>query len=56
LYWIEDKLSNAVLGLDLGLNAILVEHGFNMHDDLPEGMVKCVNWKEIYNHITGENI
>jgi hypothetical protein len=56
LYWIEDKLSNAVLGLDLGLNAILVEHGFNMHDDLPEGMAKCVNWKEIYNHITGENI
>ena len=56
LYWIEDKLSNAVLGLDLGLNAILVEHGFNMHDDLPEGMVKCTTWKEIYNHITGENI
>ena len=56
LYWIEDKLSNAVLGLDLGLNAILVEHGFNMHDELPEGMTKCVNWKEIYNHITGETI
>ena len=56
LYWIEDKLSNAVLGLDLGLNSILVEHGFNMHDDLPEGMTKCVNWKEIYNHITGETI
>jgi hypothetical protein len=27
-----------------------------MHEDLPEGMTKCVNWKEIYNHITGENI
>ena len=56
LYWLEDKLSNAVCGLDLGLKPILVEHGFNMHDELPEGMVKCVNWKEIYNHITGENI
>jgi len=56
LYWLEDKLSNAVLGLNLGLSSILVEHGFNMHDDIPEGMVKCVNWKEIYNHITGENI
>ena len=22
----------------------------------PEGMVKCTTWKEIYNHITGENI
>jgi hypothetical protein len=54
LYWIEDKLSNAVTGLDLGLKPILIEHGFNMLDDIPEGMTKVVNWKEIYNHITGE--
>ena len=54
LYWIEDKLSNAVAGLDLGLKPILIEHGFNMFDDIPEGMTKVVNWKEIYNHITGE--
>ena len=54
--WIEDKLANAVVGLDLGLKALLIEHGFNMHDDIPEGMTKVVNWKEIYNHITGENI
>ena len=51
LYWIEDKLSNAQLGLDLGLNAILIEHGFNMNDDIPEGMKKVVNWKEVYEHI-----
>jgi len=25
-----------------------------MLDDIPEGMTKVVNWKEIYNHITGE--
>ena len=56
LYWIEDKLSNAVCGLELGLKPILIEHGFNMHDDIPEGMTKVVNWKEIYNHITGENV
>ena len=56
LYWVEDKLENAVLGHNLGLSAILIEHGFNMHDTLPEGMTKVVNWKEIYNHITGENI
>jgi hypothetical protein len=48
LYWIEDKLSNAQLGLDLGLKSILIEHGFNMEDDIPEGMQKVVNWKEIY--------
>jgi hypothetical protein len=56
LYWIEDKLSNAVLGLDLGLKPILIEHGFNMHENVPEGMTKVVNWKELYNHITGEKI
>jgi hypothetical protein len=56
VYWIEDKLENAVLGLDLGLKSILMEHGFNMHDDIPEGMTKVVNWKEIYEHITGEKI
>ena len=51
LYWLEDKLSNAQLGLDLGLNAILIEHGFNMNDNIPEGMKKVVNWKEVYEHI-----
>tara|TARA_B110000503_G_scaffold127610_1_gene197533 strand:- start:532 stop:1134 length:603 start_codon:yes stop_codon:yes gene_type:complete len=56
LYWIEDKLENAVLGLDLGLKSILVEHGFNMHETLPEGMFKALNWKDIYEHITGEQI
>ena len=52
LYWIEDKLSNAQLGLDLGLKSILIEHGFNMYDDIPEGMQKVVNWKEIYEIVT----
>ena len=54
LFWIEDKLENALVGLDLGLNAILIEHGYNMHDDIPEGMTKVVNWKQLYNHIIGE--
>ena len=54
-YWIEDKLSNAQLGLDLGLKSILIEHGFNMEDDIPEGMQKVVNWKEIYEILTKTN-
>src|SRR6056300_146916 len=53
-YWIEDKMENAVVGLEMGLKSILVEHGFNMNDSIPVGMKKCVNWKEIYEHITGE--
>lgn len=54
LYWIEDKMENAFVGLQMGLRSILVEHGFNMYDSIPVGMYKAVNWKEIYEHITGE--
>lgn len=53
-YWIEDKLENALAGQAVGLKPILVEHGFNMNEKLPEGMFKAVNWKEIYDHIAGD--
>jgi hypothetical protein len=53
-YWIEDKMENAFAGLQVGLKSILVEHGFNMNDPIPQGMFKALNWKEIYEHITGE--
>lgn len=53
-YWIEDKLENAIAGQAVGLKPILVEHGFNMNEQLPDGMFKAVNWKEIYEHIVGE--
>lgn len=55
LYWIEDKMENALTGQKLGLKSILVEHGFNMNETIPTGMFKATNWKEIYNYITGEN-
>lgn len=54
LYWIEDKFENAVTGQKMGLSPILIEHGFNMNETLPEGMFKATNWKEIYEYITGE--
>lgn len=54
LYWIEDKIQNAELGLDCGLKPILVEHGFNMHYNNPN-IAKVLNWRDIYNIITGEN-
>ncbi len=54
LYWIEDKYENAVAGLKFGLKPILIEHGFNMNEPVLEGMVKCLNWKEIYEHVTGQ--
>jgi len=49
--WVEDKIENAELGVDLGLDSVLIEHGFNMHyDDIP--LMK--NWKEVYEYATGE--
>jgi len=50
-FWIEDKVENAELGADLGLNSLLMEHGHNMnhyHDH-----VRTVkNWKEVYDIVT----
>jgi hypothetical protein len=54
LYWVEDKYENAVAGLKYGLKPILIEHGFNMNEPVLDGMVKCLNWKDIYEHITGQ--
>jgi len=51
LFWIEDKMENAIAGLEVGLNPILIEHGYNMNYSVPVGMKKCLNWKEIYEHI-----
>ena len=56
LYWIEDKLENAEAGLEVGLKPILIEHGFNMNDKLDPNIKKVVNWKEVYEHITGETV
>ena len=48
--WIEDKVENAILGLDMGLDSILIEHGFNMHTtDVP--LMK--NWKDVYEYVAG---
>lgn len=55
LYWIEDKVENAELGRKLGLRSILIEHGFNMHYS-QVGIKKVVNWREVYEHITGEKV
>lgn len=50
LFWIEDKVENAQVGADLGLQAILVEHEHNMDiDDIP----LAKNWKEIHDIVVG---
>ena len=51
-YWIEDKSENYELGLDMGLNSILMAHDHNVNYD--KRGVRVHNWREIYNLITGE--
>lgn len=49
LIWVEDKPENARVGMQLGLDSLLMEHGHNMNENLP--IVK--NWKEIWEYATG---
>ena len=51
LFWIEDKIQNCEVGRDLGLRALLMEHGHNFTYENPE-IPRVRNWKEIYQHIT----
>jgi hypothetical protein len=44
-WWIEDKVENAVAGQNVGLNPLVMEHGFNMNDNT---VPRVKNWKEIY--------
>jgi FMN phosphatase YigB (HAD superfamily) len=51
-YWVEDKPENADVGLNFGLNSILVDHEHNK--DYEGDAIRVRNWREIYNIITGE--
>lgn len=49
--WIEDKITNAEVGYDLGLSSVLMEHEHNMKYNNPNiPIVK--NWQEIYEMLT----
>ncbi len=50
-FWIEDKIDNAVVGLEYGLKSLIMEHGHNMGYIGPVPIVK--NWSDIYSRITG---
>lgn len=53
LFWIEDKWENAVLGADLGLNTILVDHSYN-REYRDSRIVRAKDWKEITGIILDE--
>jgi hypothetical protein len=50
-YWIEDKFENAELGVDMGLNSLLMLHSHNSNRNTRAKKVN--NWKAIYNEIIG---
>ena len=48
LLWVEDKLENAVLGENIGLESVLMRH---QHNYLNEHQIPTVaNWREIYDY------
>lgn len=52
LWWVEDKIDNCIVGTNLGLNSLLMEHGHNMdfeHKEIP----RVKNWREVYDIVLG---
>jgi hypothetical protein len=52
LWWVEDKIDNCLVGTNLGLNSLLMEHGHNMdfdHEEIP----RVKNWREVYDIVLG---
>ena len=51
--WVEDKWHNAVVGYELGLNSVVMEHGHNL-DFVHQQIPRVKNWKQIYETITDQ--
>lgn len=49
LFWLEDKVENAMAGKVVGMKPILIEHGHNM-DNIDFPLAK--DWEDVYNIIT----
>ena len=51
-FWVEDKIDNCLVGTNLGLRSLLMEHGHNMDFDHQE-RPRVKNWREVYDIILG---
>lgn len=51
LFWIEDKIQNAVEGLQFGLKCIIYDQPYNRTNH--QGVIRCNDWSEVYQTITG---
>jgi len=52
-WWVEDKVENAIVGKNMGLNSIIIQHEYNKND-YADGIPVCKFWSTVYKHITGE--
>jgi len=51
MWWIEDKVENALDGAKVGLRPLVMEHGYNMDDDRVR---RVKNWEEVYEIVNAE--
>jgi hypothetical protein len=52
LYWIEDKPENAEVGLELGLDSLLMSHSHNY--EYKGGAKVVYNWEDVYKLVIGD--
>jgi 5'(3')-deoxyribonucleotidase len=52
-YWVEDLMVNAMMGLEVGMRPLLMNHHYNENHH-HEAVKRVHNWKEIYQEITGK--
>lgn len=48
--WVEDKVENAVAGAKVGLESVVMSHGYNQNSEFP----LMRNWKDIYDYVLGQ--
>lgn len=49
--WVEDSIKTALMGYELGLTTFLMNHPYNIHEDIPAGIIRVDSWKDIYEHL-----
>jgi hypothetical protein len=54
LIWVEDKQENADVGLELGLDSIIIDQPYNR--DYNGKARRAQNWKDIYEYVLGETL
>jgi hypothetical protein len=54
LFWVEDKPENAVVGAEMGLSSLLLEHSHSADFSHPS-VIKVKNWRDIISWVASAN-